>query len=71
MNKILCNDIYANTLKYNTYNVHSDSHSNISEHKTTRIKMIVTIKIFFKLLLIRNMRHISYNDFLAKIDDGS
>ena len=28
---------------YNTYSVHNDRHSNISEHKTTRIKMIVTI----------------------------
>ena len=43
MNTILCNDIYANTLKYKTYNVHNDRHNNISEHKTTRIKMIVTI----------------------------
>ena len=33
---------------YNTHNVHNDRHSNISEHKTTRIKMIVTIKIFLK-----------------------
>ena len=38
--------------------------------------MIVTInwnnnKTSAKLLLIRNMRHISYNDFLAMIDDGN
>ena len=44
--------------------------------KPTRIKMIVTInwnikKTSAKLLHIRNMRHISYDDFLAMIDDGN
>ena len=57
---------------YNTHNVHNDRHSNISEHKTNRIKMIVTINWNIKkLLLIGNMRHISYNDFLTTIDDGN
>ena len=38
--------------------------------------MIVTInwnikKTSAKLLHIRNMRHISYDDFLAMVDDGN
>ena len=49
-----------------TYNVHNNRHSNISEHKATRTKLE-----YKKLLLIRNMEHISYNDFLATIDDGN
>ena len=49
-----------NTLKYNTYNVHNGSHYKLEYKKTSA-----------KLLLNRNMRHISYNDFLATMDDGN
>ena len=41
----------ANTLKYNPYNVHDDRHSNISEHKTTRIKNDSNYKLKYKKLL--------------------
>ena len=46
------------------------------QNTNNRIKMIVTInwnikKTSAKLLLIRNIRHISFNDSLATIDDGN